>query len=166
MVIKVVEILPVTNSLTRGFPRGSLYKMPVADPPPNSGSYWHGSILYVTYSLVRHGMRNHTPDHGPTGVYCFSDCRAQKVAGYCYYVLSGTGCAWTAIAELAICPTRTKKFSHDQCVADESNVTLVAIWFHGISQVEFSFEYIWPLWDPSLEVSPSYDSADALTNEP
>ena len=48
MVVKAVEILPVTNSLTRGFPRGSLYKMPVADPPPNSGRFWHGSNLYVT----------------------------------------------------------------------------------------------------------------------
>ena len=48
MVVKVIEILPVTNSLTRGFPRGSLYKMPVADPPPNSGRFWHGSNLYVT----------------------------------------------------------------------------------------------------------------------
>ena len=97
-------------------------------------------------------MRNRKPDNGPPGVYCFSDCRAHKAAGYCCYVLSGIGCAWTAMAELVICPSRTKKFSHDQCVADQSNVTLVAIWLHVITQADFSYEYIFPLWDPSLEV--------------
>ena len=153
IVVMTDEALLIANRLSIGFPRGSFYRMPVTDPHPYSEKYWHGANLYVVYSLVRDGMRNHKPDNGPPGVYCFSDCRAHKVAGYCCYVLSGIGCAWTAIAELAICPSLTKKFSHDQCVADQSNVTLVAIWFHGITQADFSYEYIFPLWDPSLEVS-------------
>ena len=57
-----------------------------------------------------------------------------------------------AVAELAIDPSRVKKYAHDQFVADEKNVTLVALWFHGVSQNEFTNEWVWPVWDPSLEV--------------
>ena len=85
----------------------------------------------------------------------FNDTRAHKVSSYCYHVLSGSGCAWTVIAELAIDPHRTCKFSVDQKVADEADVAVVALWFHGVSQNDFNCEYIWPLWEPSLEVPTS-----------
>ena len=73
------------------------------------------------------------------------------MAYYSYHVLSGTGCAWSAFAELAIDPEKTSKFG-DQHRTDEAGVCLVALWFHGVSQTHFTEEYIWPLWDPDFEV--------------
>ena len=35
--------------------------------------------------------------------------------------------------------------------------------FHGISQSEFTTQYIWPHWDPQLEVAVAQDEAEALT---
>ena len=97
-------------------------------------------------------MRNYAPDNGPIGVYCFNDVSIAKVINYCHYVLSGTRCAWTAFAELAIPFHKTAKFSLDQRVAQQQDVTVVALWFHGVSQTQFTVEHIWPPWDPSLEV--------------
>ena len=138
--------------LRHGFPMGSLFRMSLAKPPRDTERYWHGSNLYLAYSMGINGMRNYAPDNGPIGVYCFSDVRMAKVVNYCHYVLSGTGCAWTAFAELAIPFHKTAKFSSDQRVAQQQDVTLVALWFHGVSQTQFTVEHIWPPWDPSLEV--------------
>ena len=84
-------------------------------------------------------------------MYSFSDTRAQKIAFYSYYVLSGAGCAWTAFAEVAV-DTRLTVRCGDQYVTDEAGVFLVALWFHGVSQSDFTGEYLWPLWEPDLEV--------------
>ena len=35
---------------------------------------------------------------------------------------------------------------------EQLDVTVVALWFHGISQNEFTNQWIWPVWTPSLEV--------------
>ena len=166
-VLQAAEGNPVLNLLMPGFPRGSFFKISIAEASANRGRYWHGSNLYVINSAVRNGLRNQTADHGPPGIFCFSDTRAHKVSSYCYHILSGSGCAWTVIAELAIDPHRTRKFSVDQKVADEADVALVALWFHGVSQCEFNCEYIWPPWEPSLEVlsnwsTPAVPSPDAV----
>ena len=124
----------------------------MSDAPANRTRQWRGSNLYVINYVLHSGLRNQVPHNGPAGVYIFNDTRAHKVAQYTYYVLSGTGCAWATFAELAVDPWRTKKHSHDQHVTDEAGVCLVAVWFHGMSQNNFSCEYIWPLWDPALEL--------------
>ena len=154
-VLQAAEGTPAQSLLRPGFPRGTFFRMLLLEAIANRSRYWHGSNLYVINSAVRNGLRNQTADHGPRGVFCFSDTRAHKVSSYCYYILSGSGCAWTVIAELAIDPYRTRKFSVDQTFADEADVALVALWFHGVSQNEFNCEYIWPLWEPSLEVPTS-----------
>lgn len=143
------------DALAKGFGKGLLYRMPVCDAPANCNRHWHGSNLYVIKSVLHSGLQNQVPDNGPPGVYSYTDTRANKAAGYCFYVLSGTGCAWTAFAELAVDPERTQKYSHDQHVTREAGVCLVALWFHGVSQNNFTCEYIWPLWDPALEVPTS-----------
>ena len=140
------------DALRKGFGGGKLYRMHVHDAPLSRPRQWHGSNLYVIESVLRTGLRNQIPASGnPPGVYSFDDARAHKMAYYSYYVLSGTGCAWTAFAELAFDPLQTKKFG-DQHVTDEAGVCLVALWFHGVSQKQFTEEYIWPLWEPDLEV--------------
>jgi len=143
-----------TEGLLRStFAKGTFFRMRKKTCDAKKGKrYWHGLNMYVVKSVVDKGLRNYLPNHGPSGVYCFADVRAYKTASYCYYVLSGTGCAWTVVAELAIDPSHVKKYAHDQYVADETNVTLVALWFHGVSQNEFTNEWIWPVWNPSLEV--------------
>ena len=140
------------DALLKGFGGGKLYRMHVSDAPLSRARQWHGSNLYVIESVLRTGLRNQIPASGnPPGVYSFNDARAHKMAYYSYHVLSGTGCAWTAFAELAIDPLQTAKFG-DQHVTDEAGVCLVALWFHGVSQKDFTEEYIWPLWEPGLEV--------------
>ena len=77
---------------------------------------------------------------------------APKVANYCHYILSGSGCAWSAFAQFAIPAIKTKKYATDQRYAQSQDITMTALWFHGVSQNQFLAEYIWPLWDPALEI--------------
>ena len=139
-------------AISQGFATGSLFRLLIAEQPPDMMTYWHGSNLYSITSLYMQGPANHVPSNGPSGVYCFSDARANKVVHYCHYVLSGSGRAWATFAQFAILASQTKKFATDQHYAQAKDITLTAIWFHAVPQDQFVAEYIWPIWDASLEI--------------
>ena len=147
-----VDAADIPPTISQGFPTGSLFRLRIAEHPRHTETFWHGSNLYCATSLYMQGPANHEPANGPSGVYCFTDARANKVAYYCHYVLSGSGRAWAAIAQLAIPATKTKKFSTDQRYAQAQDITITALWFHTVSQDQFVAEYIWPCWDPTLEI--------------
>ena len=139
-------------AIMSAFPYGSLFKIEIAKHPRYSERCWHGTNLYCAHSLFMHGPRNNIPANGPTGVYCFTDLRLQKVPFYCVYTLSGSGRAWTVFVELAVPDDKYKRVSKDQRCAQARDITMTAIWFHGVEHPEFSAEYIWPTWNPDLEV--------------
>ena len=147
-----VDVADIPLAITRGFPSGSLFRIQMAVDPPHMERFWHGSNLYCASSLYKQGPVNHKPSNGPTGVYCFTDARGTKVANYCLYILSCSGCAWSAFAQFAIPAIKTKKYATDQRYAQSQDITMTALWFHGVSQNQFLAEYIWPLWDPALEI--------------
>ena len=102
--------------------------------------------------MYKQGPLNHKPSNGPTGVYCFTDLRSNQVSYYCHYILSGSGCAWASFAQFAIPAGKTKKYAADQRYAQSEDITMTALWFHGVPQNQFTAEYIWPFWDPALEI--------------
>ena len=144
-----------TFSIKQVFARGSLFKIELGTPPPHSHRSWHGTNLYFAHSVAKHGLRSSTPPHGPFGVYSFSDSRVWKVPFYCVYTLSGTGRAWTVIVELAIREGKYQTVSKVQWCAQAQDITMVAVWFHGVEHSEFTGESIWPTWNPELEVHPT-----------
>ena len=148
----VDESDPSTFSIKQVFPHGSLFKIEFETHPRHSERCWHGTNLYFAHSLAMHGPCNSTPAHGPNGVYCFPDRRLWKVPFYCVYTLSGTGRAWTAIVELAVPDGKYQTVSKDQRCAQAQDITMIAVWFHGVEHSEFIGEFIWPTWNPDLEV--------------
>ena len=139
-------------AITGAFPSGSLFRIEIAVHPPHMERCWHGSNLYCAHSLFTQGPLNYTPSNGPSGVYCFTNLRGHKVLHYCYYTLSGSGCAWAVFAQFAVPIGKSKKVSTDQRCAQAEDILMTALWFHGLEQREFSAEYIWPTWDPALEI--------------
>ena len=143
-----------TFSIQKVFPLGSLFKIELGTPPDHSDRSWHGTNLYCAHSVAKHGLRGSTPQHGPFGVYSFNDSRVWKMQFYCVYTLSGTGRAWTAIVELAIPDGKYQTVSKVQWCSQAEDTTIVAVWLHGLEYSEFRSEFIWPTWNPELEIQP------------
>ena len=93
------------------------------------------------------------PNHGPDGIYSFSDKHINKIPSYCDYVLSGTGRAWTVVIETEI-TDKYETISKTQCCTQVQGTSVVAIWIHGLHHADFSNERIWPRWRPELEIPP------------
>ena len=143
-----------TFSIKKVFPLGSLFKIELGKPPDHSDRSWHGTNLYCAHPVAKHGLRGRTPQHGPFGVYSFNDSRVWKMQFYCVYTLSGTGRAWTAIVELAIPDGKYQTVSKVQWCSQAEDTTIVAVWLHGLEYSEFRSEFIWPTWNPELEIQP------------
>ena len=139
-------------TIRKVFPLGSLFKIALGTPPDGSVRSWHGTNLYCAHSVAVHGLFAKKTDHGPHGIYSFSDNQIWKIQFYCYYTLSGSGCAWAVFAQFAVPIGKSKKVSTDQRCAQAEDILMTALWFHGLEQREFSTEYIWPPWDPALEI--------------
>ena len=139
--------------IRRSFPSGSLFKVAVRAPAVNSLRSWHGTNLYCAYSIFVLGLLANMPNHGPDGIYSFSDKHINKIPFYCDYVLSGTGRAWTVVIETEIADTY-ETISNIQRCTQAQGTSVVAIWIHGLHHADFSNERIWPRWRPELEVPP------------
>ena len=138
-------------NIRKSFSSGSLFKIVVRSPTANSLRSWHGTNLYCAYSIFVLGLLSNTPNHGPDGIYSFSDKHINKIPFYCDYVLSGTGRAWTAIIETEIADTYETIAKVQRCT-QAPGTSVVAIWIHGLHHAEFSNERIWPRWCPECEI--------------
>ena len=148
-----IPIFPPLPS-SKSFHWGPSSKSILGRPPHHSVRSWHGTNLYCAQSVAKHGLRGSTPDHGPFGVYSFNDSRVWKMQFYCVYTISGTGRAWTAIVELAIPDGKYQTVSKVQWCSQAEDTTIVAVWLHGLEYSEFRSEFIWPTWNPELEIQP------------
>ena len=148
---------PSTFTIKQVFPLGSLYKIDLGTPPHQSVRSWHGTNLYCAHSVALHGLRGKKPDHGPFGIYSFSDSQIWKTPFYCFYTLSGTGRAWTVIVELAIADAKYQTIAKVQWCSQMADTTVVAVWLHGLHYSEFREELIWPTWCPECEISAGCD---------
>ena len=91
--------VPVANSdldmsafdFRKSFSSGSFFKIAIGSPTAHSLRSWHGTNLYCVHSIFARGMLSNKPNHGPDGIYSFSDKHIDKINFYCDYVLSGTG---------------------------------------------------------------------------
>ena len=140
------------TSIEKVYSSGSLFKIDIGTPPQQSVQSWHGTNLYCAHSVATHGLLSKNPDHGPPGIYSFSDSHIWKTQFYCFYTLSGTGRAWSVIIELAISAAKYVKVSKIQRCSQVEDTAVVAIWFHGLHFSEFKEEIIWPRWVPALEI--------------
>ena len=140
-------------NIRKSFPSGSLFKVAVRAPAVNSLRSWHGTNLYCAYSIFVLGLLANMPNHGPDGIYSFSDKHINKIPSYCDYVLSGTGRAWTVVIETEI-SDKYETISKTQCCTQVQGTSVVAIWIHGLHHADFFNERIWPRWRPELEVPP------------
>ena len=139
-------------TIRKVFPLGSLFKIALGTPPDGSVRSWHGTNLYCAHSVAVHGLFGKKPDHGPHGIYSFSDKQIWKIQFYCYYTLSGTGRAWTVITEIAIADAKYQAVSKIQRCSHVEDTTVVAVWLHGLHYSEFTEEIIWPRWCPECEI--------------
>ena len=143
---------PFTFTIKQVFSLGSLYKIVLGTPPHQSVRSWHGTNLYCAHSVALQGLLGKRPDHGPPGIYSFSDSQIWKTLFYCFYTLSGTGRAWTVIIELAIADAKYQTVAKVQRCSQVADTTVVAVWFHGLHYSEFKEELIWPTWCPDCEI--------------
>ena len=142
-------------TIRKVFPLGSLYKIALGSPPHHSVRSWHGTNLYCAHSVALYGLLGKKPDHGPHGIYSFSDSHIWKTQFYCVYTLSGTGRAWTVITEIAIADAKYQTVSKIQRCSQVEDTTVVAVWLHGLHYSEFAEELIWPRWCPECEIFPA-----------
>ena len=63
----------------------------------------------------------------------------ENFGSYMYYILSGSGVAWSVMFELRIDLAHTKKSgsSSHQWVTEDGHATVHAAWFHGVTQDDF-----------------------------
>ena len=138
--------------ISKVFSSGSLFKIAIGSPTSRSLRSWHSTNLYCAHSIAVRGLLSNKPDHGPDGIYSFSDNHSDKIHSYCDYTLSGTGRAWTVIIEIAIVDTKYKTVSRVQRCSQVEDTSVVAVWLHGLHHSEFTEERIWPRWCPECEI--------------
>ena len=125
---------------------------------------WSGVNMYILWSIFRFGWKGSWGKNGQFGGWCHKDSTRKRCGSYMYYVQSGTGIAWGVLLELLVDRTRGRT-AQDQWVQDEGSSAIVAVWFHGVKHKDFfGGQYIWPAWDPGLEVRilpRNYDDEDS-----
>ena len=106
-------------------------------------------IVQFWKSLKRRGPNDRETGH-------INKSSNRKLCGsYMYYILSGSGVAWSVMFELRIDlkDTRKKEGSSHQYCTEEGYATVHAAWFHGVAQDDwFPTMHIWPTWNPDLEL--------------
>ena len=126
------------------------------DAPAHYETSWHGSNLYVARSIIEtRTMEASHGSHGHYGVWSNKVSRRSKCGSYMYYIPSGSGVVWGVMFELRVdrAFTKVSGANYDQWVTLPEHVRVVSAWFHGVSQSDFwPCMYIWPVWDPRLEV--------------
>ena len=153
----LMQLLPSTVRCESGLGDGGVLAPTPMGPCPDFKTSWHGSNLYVAGSIIKTGKM--LPSYGDSGrksgIWSMKSSNRRLCGSYMYYILSGSGVAWSVMFELKIDPNHTKKggsSSHQYCT-EEGHATVHAAWFHGVTQDDFfPGMYIWPTWNPDLEL--------------
>ena len=155
-----VEQVPFeTSSSEDGHREGKWFRIILSDafPCPDFQTSWHGSNLYVAGSIIKTGKMWPSYDASGRllGIRSHKSSNRKLCGSYMYYILSGSGVAWSVMFELRIDLNHTQRggsSSHQHCT-EEGHATVHAAWFHGVTQDDFfPHMHIWPTWNPDLEL--------------
>ena len=131
--------------------------------PAHYETTWHGSNLYMARLIIEtREMVATIGSHGDYGVWSHRLSTRKHCGSYMYYIPSGSGVAWAVMFELKVDSRHTKRSGahNNQCVTGAAHVRVGSAWFHGVSQSDFwPSMYIWPPWDPRLEVFKDEDGS-------
>ena len=158
--IDQLEQVPFETSASEdGHREGKWSRVILSDafPCPDFQTSWHGSNLYVAGSIIKTGKMWGSYDASGRlfGIWSHKSSNRKLCGSYMYYILSGSGVAWSVMFELRIDLNHTQRggsSSHQHCT-EEGHATVHAAWFHGVAQDDwFPGMYIWPTWNPDLEL--------------
>ena len=132
-----------TSSSEDGHREGKWFRIILSDafPCPDFQTSWHGSNLYVAGSIIKTGKMwpSYDASRRLFGIWSHKSSNRKLCGSYMYYILSGSGVAWSVMFELRIDLNHTQRggsSSHQHCT-EEGHATVHAAWFHGVTQDDF-----------------------------